>query len=133
MAGLAWVRLDTNWPHNPKFLMLAQDKKWRAIAVYMGGLAYSGGQGLDGFVPFYALPLVNGTKREASDLIAASLWHPCDGGWQIHDWRDHQESNEETERRSKKAQDAAMVRWHGTKNAPSNAPSMLRALPAKDA
>lgn len=126
--GLPWVRLDTQWPHNPKFLMLAEDKKWRAMCVYFAGLAWSGGQGTNGFIPYYTISVIQGTKREANELIAVRLWHPCEGGWQINDWADYQESNEETERRSKKARDAAMVRWHG--NAPGNAPGILRALPA---
>lgn len=113
--GLPWVRLDTHWYQNPKFLMLGQDRKWRAICVYVGGLAYSGGQGTDGFIPYFALPLINGTKREATELTAVALWHSCEGGWQINDWSHYQESNEETAARSKKARDAAMVRWHGKK------------------
>jgi 5-methylcytosine-specific restriction protein A len=48
MAGLNWVRLDVQWPQNPKFLQLVEDKKWRAISVYMGGLAWSGSQGRAG-------------------------------------------------------------------------------------
>lgn len=127
--GLPWVRLDTQWPHNPKFLMLAEDKKWRAISVYMAGLAYCGGQGTDGFIPYYAISVVHGTKKEANELIAVALWQPCDGGWQINDWSDYQFTSEQNERRSKKARDAAMVRWHGTSSAPSNASSMLRAVP----
>ena len=112
--GLPWVRLDTRWAHNPKFLMLAEDKKWKAICVYWAGLAYSGAHGTAGFIPYYALTVAtHGTKKEASELIAVGLWHPCDGGWQVNDWADYQESNEETERRSKKAQNAALVRWHG--------------------
>jgi len=131
--GLPWVRLDTKWPQNPKFLMLAEDKKWRAICAYMAGLAYCGGHGTDGFIPYYALGVIYATKKEATELVAVQLWHPCDGGWQINGWADHQESNEETAKRSKKARDAAMVRWHGNKQAPSNTPSMLRAVPDSDA
>lgn len=130
--GLPWVRLDTQWPHNPKFLMLAEDRKWRAIACYMAGLAYCGAQGTDGFIPYYALSVVHATKREAGELVAVALWVPCEGGWQINDWSEHQSSTEETERRRRKARDAAMVRWHGTeqsaKHANGNAPSMRRAL-----
>jgi hypothetical protein len=123
------VRLDTAWPQNPKFLMLAEDKKWHAISVYMAALAYCGGQGTDGFIPYYAISVLHGTKREASELVTVALWHPCDGGWQINDWADYQRTTEENERRSKKARDAALVRWHGKGNAPGNAPRMLTALP----
>src|ERR1700761_3375914 len=97
---LPWVRLDTQWAHNPKFLMLAEDKKWRAICVYMSALGYCGSQGTDGFIPYYALTVLMGTKKEATELVAVALWHPCDGGWQINDWSAYQESNEESQKRS---------------------------------
>lgn len=111
--ALGWVRLDNTWYSNPKFMMLAADKNWRAIAVYMAGLSYSGRQGLDGFIPYYALPAILGTQKEADELVAMNLWHVCDGGWQVNDWAEYQPSSEEGERRSKKARDAAFARWHG--------------------
>jgi hypothetical protein len=127
--GLPWVRLDTQWPHNPKFLMLAEDKKWRAICVYMAGLAYCGAQGTDGFIPYYAISVVQGTKKEAIELVAVSLWHPCEGGWQINDWSDYQYTTEENQKRSDKARQAALTRWHGKQPAHGNASGMLRAVP----
>ncbi len=111
--ALPWVRLDSQWPHNPKFLMLVEDKKWRAISTYMAGLAWSGGQGQAGFIPRSALPMLHATAKEAQDLAEVALWHRCEGGWQINDWAEYQPTNEEHERRSQKARDAAMVRWHG--------------------
>lgn len=114
--ALPWVRLDNNWYSNPKFMMLAADRKWRAIAVYMAGIAYSGGHGLDGFIPYYALPAILGTQREVDELIGIHLWHLCDGGWLINDWGDYQLSSEENAKRSKKARDAALYRWHGKGN-----------------
>lgn len=109
--GLPWVRLETTWPSNPKFLTLVGDKQWRAITVYMGGLAWSGGQGMDGFIPTYALPMIHGTKRDADVLIEARLWVPAQGGWDINDWREYQPSNEEHQRRAERARAAAQKRW----------------------
>ena len=56
MSGLKWVRLDTAFPDNQKVLHLVEDNAWRAIANYTFGLAYSGRQGNDGFIPKPALP-----------------------------------------------------------------------------
>ena len=110
---LPWVRMDTQWPHNPKFLMLVEDGKWRAVAVYWAGLGWSAAQGLDGFVPYYALPQVHATRKNAGELVEVALWHPCEGGWLINGYAEFQPSNEEHQARSKRAQAAAMVRWHG--------------------
>jgi hypothetical protein len=109
--GLPWVRLDTQWPQNQKFLQLVEDKRWRAIAVYMAGLAWAGGQGQDGFIPGYALPMIHGTKKEAGDLVDAGLWHVTQGGWNINDWAEYQLSTEEYKRRSERARIAAEKRW----------------------
>lgn len=111
--ALPWVRMDTQWPHNPKFLMLVEDGRWRAIAVYWASLGWSGAQGQNGFVPYYALAQVHATRRNANELVEVALWDPAEGGWDIHDYADFQPSSEEHELRSKKARAAAMVRWHG--------------------
>lgn len=109
--ALPWVRMDTQWPHNPKFLVLVEEKKFRAITVYWGSIAWSGAQGLNGFLPAYALPMIHGTRREASDLVEAGLLDLAQGGWDIHDWADYQPSNEEHQRRSDRARVAAQKRW----------------------
>lgn len=108
---LPWVRLDTQWPHNPKFLALVEDKQWRSITVYMAGLGYSGAHGTNGFVPALALPMIHGSKREGEQLVAVALWIPAQGGWDINGWAEFQPSSEETERRSQKAREAAQIRW----------------------
>lgn len=109
--ALPWVRLDTGWPMNPKFLILAEDKKWRAITAYMGGLAWVGAQGQDGFIPKYALPMFHATTREATELVAVGLWDMAPAGWDIHDWADYQPSSEEHKKRSDRARFAAQQRW----------------------
>jgi hypothetical protein len=109
--ALPWVRLDTQWPHNPKFLTLVEDKKWRAIAVYMGSLAWSGAQGQAGFIPRSALPMLHGTTKEAAELVSVRLWIPAQGGWDINGWSEYQPTNDEHEERSRKARDAANIRW----------------------
>lgn len=108
---LPWVRLDTQWPHNPKFLMLAEDKKWRAISLYMAGLAYSGAHGTKGFLPSLCLPLLHGTKREAAELVEVSLWIPQPGGWDINGWSEFQPDTDDAEARREKAKKAAHARW----------------------
>lgn len=109
--ALPWVRMDTQWPSNPKFLMLAEDKQWRAITAYWAALSWSGGQGLSGFVPYYALPQTFATRREANVLGEVRLWVPGEGGWQINDFTEHQPSHEEHEKRSARAREAAQIRW----------------------
>lgn len=109
--ALPWVRLDTQWPHNPKFLMLAEDKNWRAITVYMASLAYSGAHGTKGFLPSLALPLLHGTRREAAELVDVRLWLPQQGGWDINGWDEFQPDTDDAEARRERAIKAARARW----------------------
>lgn len=109
--GLPWVRLDTQWSSNPKFLMLIEDKKWRAISVYMAGLGYAGVHGTAGFLPSVALPMLHGTRKEAADLVDVGLWNPAQGGWDINGWLEFQPSLQDAQSRSDRARHAAQKRW----------------------
>jgi hypothetical protein len=111
--ALPWVRMETNWASNPKFLMLAEDGRWRAIAVYWAALAWSAAQGQCGFVPHFALTQIFGTRKQAAELVEVGLLDPVEGGWDIHDFAEFQPSHAEHELRRKRAQAAAYVRWHG--------------------
>jgi hypothetical protein len=134
--GLPWVRLDTGFPMNPKILGLVEDRQWRPIVTYIAGLAYSGQQGTDGFIPAGALAFIHATKRDAQALVDAGLWRPCPGGWEVPGWAEFQPSTEESQKRKKKAQDAAAARWRKQREKEEREQSgqaMLRALPEADA
>lgn len=112
MTGLRWVRLDATFPTNPKVLALTEAGRWRAITVYLCGLAYCGGQGTDGFIPTGALPHLHARKTDAQHLVDAGLWDPEPGGWQIHGWLEYQPSSGDTAARSARARAAAQARWN---------------------
>lgn len=112
--ALPWVRLDSQWYQNPKFLHLVEDRGWRAITVYLAGLAWAGGQGQDGYIPKAALPMIHATVKEAHQLVAAALWIPAQGGWDINDWAEYQPSSLTQEQRSNRARKAAQARWGTT-------------------
>ena len=114
--GLPWVRLDTQFAANPKILYLIEDNKWRSIVVWAAGLAYAGAHGTDGFIPKTALPTFHGSPKDAKNLVEVGLWDDALGGWEVHDWADFQPSTDEMVRRRKRAQDAAMRRWHPENN-----------------
>jgi hypothetical protein len=110
-----WARMDNDWQTNLKFVSLHADRAYKAIAVYWGSIAYSSGHQLGGFIPGPALPLIWAGRREREQLVAAGLWEPVDGGYLIHDWDDYQPTSDEIRERSKRAQYAALQRWHPDK------------------
>lgn len=110
--GLPWVRLDSQFPHNPKVLALAADNKWRAISAYACSLSYCGAHGTDGYIPAGALPFIHATKREVRHLVDVGLWRPeGKGGWQIPDWAEYQPTNKQAEDRSNRMRALAELRW----------------------
>ena len=111
---LPWVRLDTSFPRNHKLLAMLQDKDgYRAALVYLCSLSYSGEQGTAGFIPELAVSFIHGRKNEAVLLVKHGFWDPIPGGWMVHDWAGFQQAGEEAQARSRRARDAAYVRWHG--------------------
>lgn len=112
MSGLAWIRLDTGWPRNPKILALLSDKDgYRAAVVYISGLAYSGEQGTDGYIPQIALASLHGRPSDAERLVKVGLWVALDHGYQVNDWAEYQQTSEVTKARSERAKALAAKRW----------------------
>jgi len=110
--SLPWVRLDTQFATNPKVLHLIEDKNHAAVVAYICGLGYSGTHGTDGYIPSGALPFIHANKRMATQLVSVGLWHETPGGYEVNDWAEYQQSGMETAERRKKAQTAALARWH---------------------
>lgn len=116
--GLPWVRLDSNIATHDKILALLTRRNGRGIAFsYCCALAYSGGNGTDGHIPFAALPFIHATKKDVETMVEVGLLDPDPYGWTIRNWADRQqltavsESLRAGQRRG--ALKANCVRWHG--------------------
>src|SRR5690349_2824299 len=109
--GLPWVRLDTQFPSNPKVLELVAEKQWRAIVAWLSSLAYCGQHGSDGYIPDIALPFIHATRKEANVLVEHHLWDLAPGGWAVHDWDECQVSDEAARKRRERAQKGGVKRW----------------------
>lgn len=90
--GLAWVRLDTNIASHDKILDLLGRRNGRAIAFsYVCCIAYCGGNGTDGRIPFAALGFVHATKSEMATLVEVGLLKPIPTGWEIVNYGERQQ------------------------------------------
>ncbi len=116
MAGLKWIRLETTMFENPKLLYLKEDRQFKAIIVHLEGMCYSGRHALAGYVPKAALRIIGATSADANRLVAEGLWAAVPGGWQVNGWDEYQLADDESQKRSEKAQKAAAARWSKTKN-----------------
>jgi hypothetical protein len=123
MAGLPWVRLDSNLATHDKILALLSDRtaprgdRYQAAWSYTCSMGYAGGHGTDGLLPFDALPFIHGTRKTAELLVRHHLWAPDPLGWRLPTWDTRQQS-EAVSRATKNAQRAGALkanchRWHG--------------------
>lgn len=108
--GLPWVRLDTQFPSNPKVLELAANKQYRAAFTYLCSLAYSGQHGTDGYLPETCLPFIHGGRAEANQLVAVGLWFPAPSGWAINGWDEFQVSDDAAKKRRERAQKGGIAK-----------------------
>jgi hypothetical protein len=114
VAGVQWIRLDTNMFSNPKLLRLIHAREYKAITAHMSAMCWIGGQGMDGFIPDYALADIKGaTPREVNVLIREELWHLETGGWSINGWSDYQISDEDAQKRRQRAKKGGCIKNHG--------------------
>ena len=109
--ALQWVRLDTQFPSNPKILDLVADRRHQAVVAYISSLAQCGLHETDGFITKSWLPFIHANAKVAAQLVEARLWVPVPGGWQIPDWAEYQPTSETSRQRTEKARKAAAVRW----------------------
>jgi len=84
---MAWVRIESSVSRHRKFQQAGPAASW----LWLCGLAYCQEGLTDGFIPTAALPYlgVKPAKKPAAALVAAGLWHPCPGGWRVHDYLAH--------------------------------------------
>ncbi len=99
MAGLPWLRLDSNFYAHDKILGLIDDpspKKWQAIACYVMGLSWSVQVGTNGDIPKSALGRISCTPIIARLLVKHQLWDEGLTGWHIRNFADRQQLSDET-------------------------------------
>jgi len=87
---MTWIKIDDGFPNHPKIIGLTD----RAFRLHIQGLCYCGTYLTDGFIPYAA---VNGMLAEpemkpTDELEEATLWVRVDGGFEIHDYLEHQTS-----------------------------------------
>jgi len=101
---MTWVKLDDGFPEHPKAVGLSD----AALACWVRGLCYASRNLTDGGVPTPALRLV-GTRKAATELVAAGLWDETPDGWFVHDYGEHQRTRDEVETQREQNRERARV------------------------
>lgn len=86
MSGTRWVRLDVDYCRNPKVLRAGRDGR----DLHLASICWSGGQDLDGVLPFEVVPMLLAdagvAKRAIGAAVLAGLWIPHTDGYTLHDF-----------------------------------------------
>lgn len=87
---MSYVRVESSVPLHPKFLKAGPAASW----LWLCGLAYCQEALTDGFIAKEALTFLGVPKPlpMAAVLVSVALWHEVDGGWQIHNYLQHNNS-----------------------------------------
>lgn len=120
---MAWVKLDDQFFINRKARAVGLEGRALAAASW----CYCAMQRNDGIFPAGDVPIIAAMAGVPQDigerLLAAGLWHAIEGDQiEVHDYLEHNLSNEQMVARSEKASRAATAR-HAQGNASSKAPS----------
>lgn len=115
---MAYVRLDDSVMDNPKMLALSD----RAFRGWVWGLCYAQRHLTDGFLPLGALTA--SVKRGTPELMKRGLWEVADGGFQIHDYLEYQDSKAVVESRKASARDRMKDRRATPRSSHERAPSV---------
>lgn len=101
---MAWIKVESSVARNRKFVKAGPGPSW----LWLCGLAYCQEGLTDGFIPSEAIDYlgVKSARHLTKHLIAAGLWDAVDGGWQIHDYLDHNKPAFEVRRIQRERQDA---------------------------
>lgn len=114
MAGLPWIRLDTDTFSNPKVLELLAEKRYRAVVLHLDAMTYVGKHGTGGHIPKIALRLLAPHQAaDITDLVKAELWHIDAAGWRIHGWGEYQLDDEERQMKRQRARKGGCIKNHG--------------------
>lgn len=85
---MPWAKVGDEFPLHPKTLQAGPMAAW----LYVCGLCYCKRYLTDGFIPEPVVPsigLTDAPMAAAYSLVKVGLWVRVQGGYQVHDYRDH--------------------------------------------
>lgn len=93
---MAWVKIDDQAPRNAKLLRAGPAAAW----MWLCGIAHGQAQMTEGFIEDIAIDTigVRGAERSrklADALVECGLFERVEGGYQVHDYLDFNETREE--------------------------------------
>jgi hypothetical protein len=99
MSSGGYAQWSNELYRNGKMRQFAQESP-RAYALWSFSIRYCSDQMTDGFVSVFAAKnFLSAKKREINELENSGLWEKTEGGWNVHDYLDWQNSSEKIARK----------------------------------
>jgi hypothetical protein len=95
---MVWFKVDDGFYDHPKVIEAGN----AAIGLWTRCGSWASKQLTDGFIPG-AIVAQFGRRRDAERLIDCDLWSAVEGGYQMHDFNDHNPTSEQVKRDRKAA------------------------------
>jgi hypothetical protein len=119
---MPYVKIDDKIFQHPKILAVGSGAK----LVYLAGICYSGMSLTDGFIPAHQANVLavtaglSSSAKYAKELVAAGLWVEIEGGYQVHDYLDYNESAAKVHTKKEAARDRMAEMRAGKKRGSSS-------------
>lgn len=99
---MSWAKLSDDFHAHPKILAVGNV----GAGLFVRSIAYAAHYLTDGFIPAASARMLAGPDQAVIDeLVAAGLWHPCPGGYRIHEYLERNPPRDEVlARRQARAQ-----------------------------
>jgi hypothetical protein len=94
---MPYVKIEDGIFRNPKVVQVSSQAK----LMYVASICYAGSSLTDGFVPSNVARMlaaevgIGYSPKTARELVSAGLWDETDGGYQIHDYLEHNTSSQQ--------------------------------------
>ena len=106
---MTWIKIDDDFPEHPKVKKAGPDAAW----LYVAGLCHAGKFLTDGFIDAEIvedLTKLRNYKKAAEALVRVGFWDVVEGGYQIHDYLEHQKSRGDVEKEREAARQRQAAR-----------------------
>ncbi len=104
---MPYVKIEDGIFRNPKMVSVGSGAK----LIYVASICYCGSSLTDGFVPTNAVRMLGadtaiGTPaKSVKELVGAGLWREVEGGYQVHDYLQYNESSDKVQAKKDAARD----------------------------
>ena len=101
---MTWIKLDDSFPDHPKVRKAGPEASW----LYIAALCHSRRFLTDGFVDAEMVPMMTtlrSSKKAIEALVSVGLWIEVEGGYEINDYSEHQQTKEMVEKQRELARE----------------------------